>query len=91
MTIRFDEIKAELLSDPEVKREYDALAPSSKPAPDRCGRERAQQQKHPIQAASSRLTRTLRPRADAIFTSASMENRAIRPRSRSLMRGCVTP
>jgi hypothetical protein len=27
MTIRFDEIKAELLSDPEVKREYDALAP----------------------------------------------------------------
>ena len=27
MTIPFDEIKAELLSDPEVKREYDALAP----------------------------------------------------------------
>ena len=27
MTIPFDEIKAELLSDPEVRREYDALAP----------------------------------------------------------------
>lgn len=27
MTIPFDEIKAELLADPEVKREYDALAP----------------------------------------------------------------
>jgi hypothetical protein len=26
MTIPFDKIKAELLSDPEVKREYDALA-----------------------------------------------------------------
>ena len=27
MTISFDEIKAELLADPETKREYDALAP----------------------------------------------------------------
>lgn len=27
MTIPFDEIKAESLADPEVKREYDALAP----------------------------------------------------------------
>jgi len=27
MTIPFDEIKAELLADPEIKAEYDALAP----------------------------------------------------------------
>ena len=27
MTISFDEIKTELLADPEVKREYEALAP----------------------------------------------------------------
>jgi len=27
MTIPFDEIKAELLADPEVRREYEALAP----------------------------------------------------------------
>jgi ribosome-binding protein aMBF1 (putative translation factor) len=27
MTISFEEIKARLLSDPDVKREYDALAP----------------------------------------------------------------
>jgi hypothetical protein len=27
LTIPFDEIKAELLSDPEVKREYDAQSP----------------------------------------------------------------
>jgi hypothetical protein len=27
MTIPFEEIKAELLADPEVKGEYDALAP----------------------------------------------------------------
>jgi predicted transcriptional regulator len=27
MTVSFDEIKAELLADPETKREYDALAP----------------------------------------------------------------
>ena len=27
MTIPFDEIKAELLTDPEIKAEYDALAP----------------------------------------------------------------
>jgi hypothetical protein len=27
MTIPFEEIKAELLADPEFKREYDALAP----------------------------------------------------------------
>ena len=45
----------------------------------------------PPHAASSSRTVTLRPSADAIFTSASSENRAIRPRSRSLMRGCVTP
>lgn len=27
MTVPFDEIKAELLADPEVRREYEALAP----------------------------------------------------------------
>lgn len=42
------------------------------------------------QAASS-STCTRRPMAVAMFTSASSENRDTRPRSRSLMRGCVTP
>lgn len=42
------------------------------------------------QAASS-STCTRRPRAVAMFTRASSENRETRPRSRSLMRGWVTP
>mgnify|MGYP007070997935 CR=1 FL=1 len=35
--------------------------------------------------------RTGRPSAAAMFTSASKEKREIRPRSRSFIRGCVTP
>ena len=38
-------------------------------------------------AASSSVTVIFRPKPAAIFTSASSENREMRPRSRSLMRG----
>src|ERR1700723_1325982 len=43
-----------------------------------------------VQAAFSLMV-ILRPSAAAIFTRAASEKRSIRPRSRSLIRGCVTP
>src|ERR1039457_434554 len=46
--------------------------------------------RNPAQAAS-RSTRTRQPTAVAMLTSASSEKRETRPRSRSLIRGCVTP
>jgi hypothetical protein len=48
------------------------------------------QREVPHQAAS-RFTFIRHPRAVEIFTSASSEKREIRPRSRSLILGCVTP
>ena len=41
--------------------------------------------------AASRSKRTRQPSAVAMLTSASSEKRETRPRSRSLIRGCVTP
>lgn len=41
--------------------------------------------------AASNVTCTRQPSAVAMFTKASSEKRDTRPRSKSLMRGCVTP
>jgi hypothetical protein len=84
MTIPFEVIKAELLANPEVKREYDALAPEFEAYAKSCGRGSVPQRKRPTHAASSSLTVTRRPRAEAILTSAyfllfSVPHRRCRP------------
>jgi hypothetical protein len=64
MTIPFEEFAAKSLADPEVKREYDALAPEF---------EALAKKLRARKRVTSKVPNSRRPSAEAILTSASID------------------
>ncbi len=61
MTIPFEEIKARLLADPEVQREYDALAPEFEALAESIKAKQAQQTRSPSSSCILKANPNLAP------------------------------